>query len=126
MKVHTASFYDPQDWMGTPVRVSHQHPRGLKAVWDVLPAAYPSVEIYRAYRAGRIDADEFTVQYGALLDERYAGNESFRQWVAAHSVGEGDITLLCFERGDTFCHRRVLAHWLHERSQGAMGLGMLR
>ena len=41
-------------------------------------------------------------------------------------MSEGDITLLCFERDDQFCHRRVLARWLHERSQGEMGLGMLR
>jgi uncharacterized protein YeaO (DUF488 family) len=126
VKLHTASFYDPQDWLGAPVRVSHQHPRGVKAQWEVLPGVYPSGEIYRAFRAGRITAEEFAVQYRALLDERYAQDKAFRQWLASHSTAKGDVTFLCFERGDRFCHRRVLAAWLHERFHGAMCLGMLR
>ena len=112
--------------MGTPVRVSRQHPRGLKTQWETLPAAYPARELVRDLHEGQISAEGFTSHYLALLEERYGEDESLRRWVASRARSDGDITLLCFERDDQFCHRRVLARWLHERSQGAMGLGMLR
>ncbi len=124
--LHTASFYDPQDWLGQRVRVSRQHPRGLTTQWDTLPGAYPDADTVHAFRAGAITADEFASRYERLLDERYEENGAFRAWVDSLPDIGGDVTLLCFERGERFCHRRVLAEWLLRRAGGRVRRGMLR
>ena len=53
--LYTASYYDPQDWVGQPYRVSRAHPRGRKTQWETLPFLYPPLELLRAYRQGDLD-----------------------------------------------------------------------
>ena len=105
--LYTASFYDPEHWKGQRYRVSRAHPRGMRAQWDTAPFLYPPRELLRDYRAGTLDFVALSLQWvqglGALAD----------------------MTLLCFERGETQCHRRVAANWLLERAS-ELRLGELR
>ena len=112
--IYTASFYDPQQWRGQPYRVSRAHPRGRRAQWDTAPFLYPVRELLRAYRGGELDFEALSLEYRRGLDEAYQQKEEFREWVDALSA-LGDFTLLCFERGETPCHRRVAAQWLLEQ-----------
>ena len=112
--LYTASFYDPQDWQGQCYRVSRAHPRGRRAQWDTAPFLYPPRELLREYRSGGLDFNSLSLEYWRGLDESYDQVDKFREWVQGLSA-LGDVTLLCFERGEKPCHRRVAARWLLER-----------
>ncbi len=112
--LYTASFYAPQHWVGRAYRVSRAHPRGRRTQWETLPFLYPSRALLLAYRQGELDFAALSRAYREGLEAGYDLDRRFREWVAA-APGLGNITLLCFEQGDTPCHRRVAAQWLLER-----------
>ena len=122
--LYTASFYDPQHWVGQAFRVSRAHPRGRKTQWGTLPSLYPPLELLRAYRNGEIDFHSLSEEYRANLDQKLLVDLGLRRF-AERLPYLGDATLLCFERGEEPCHRRVAAQWLQERVSGVV-LGELR
>ena len=94
--LYTASFYDPQDWVGRVYRVSRAHPRGRKTQWETLPFFYPPRDLLRAYRADDIDFPGFQRDYLAGLEAAIGRAGELREWLAA--VPSLDrFTLLCFE-----------------------------
>ena len=111
--LYTASFYDPCDWVGQPYRVSRAHPRGLKTQWETLTFLYPPLELLRAYRKGELDFEALSEAYRDNLDQKILVDFRLRRWME-QAPTLGDVTLLCFERGDDPCHRRVAAHWLRD------------
>ena len=122
--LYTASFYDPQDWIGRAYRVSRAHPRGRKTQWETAPFLYPPLELLRAYRQGNLDFAGLSRAYRENLDQKLLVDFHLRRWLEQLPT-LGDVTLLCFERGDDPCHRRVAAEWLEERVPG-LALGELR
>ena len=113
--LYTASFYDPDHWVGQRYRVSRAHPRGRTAQWDTAPMLYPSRDLLRAYRGGTLDFATLSMEYRQELDSMYEEGPGFREWIDGLAA-LGDVTLLCFERGEKLCHRRVAAQWLLERA----------
>ena len=122
--LYTASYYDPEDWVGQPYRVSRAHPRGRKTQWETLSCLYPPLELLRAYRDGQLNFDTLSNEYRRNLDEKLLVDYRLRKWLELLPT-LGDVTLLCFERGDDPCHRRVAAQWLRERVPG-LELGELK
>lgn len=122
--LYTASFYDPHHWVGQPFRVSRAHPRGRRAQWETLPCLYPPLDLLRAYQGAEIDFTELSEEYRANLDQKLVVDIGLRRFVE-RLPGLGDVTLLCFERGNEPCHRRVAARWLEEHVPG-LTLGELR
>ena len=121
--LHTASFYDLQDWAGLCYRVSRSHPRGKQAQWDTAPFLYPPRDLLNEYRQGALDFAGLAQKYRGFLDDEITNLAAFQEWVDA-LPSMGDVTLLCFERGQKSCHRRVAAEWLLERVPG-LGRGRL-
>ena len=113
--LYTASFYDPEDWVGQRYRVSRAHPRGKQTQWELAPLLYPNRLLLNAYREGSVDFAILTFEYRLALDAIYEKDVGFREWVDG-LASAGDLTLLCFERGEKPCHRRVAAQWLLERA----------
>ena len=109
--IYTSSFYDPQQWRGQLYRVSRAHPRGRRTQWDTAPPLYPPRDLLKAYRGGDLDFPALSLEYRKGLDGAYLQNQQFQEWVDGLPA-LGDFTLLCFERGETPCHRRVAAQWL--------------
>lgn len=122
--LYTASFYDPQDWVGRCYRVSRAHPRGKRAQWELAPFLYPEKELLNSYRAGAVAFSTLTLEYRRGLDATYERGGVFKEWVDGLASAD-DLTLLCFERGEKPCHRRVAAQWLLERAPG-LEAGSLR
>ena len=122
--LYTASYYDLQDWVGQPYRVSRAHPRGRKTQWETLSFLYPPLELLRAYRRGDLDFAALSEAYRKDLDQKVLVDYRLRKWLELLPT-LGDVTLLCFERGDDHCHRRVAAQWLGERVPD-LELGELR
>ncbi len=85
---------------------------------------YPARELLRAYRGGDLDFAALSLEYRKGLDVAYQQIQQFQAWVDGLPA-LGDFTLLCFERGETPCHRRVASQWLLERLSG-LGSGELR
>ena len=115
--LYTASFYDPEDWVGRRYRVSRAHPRGKQTGWELAPRLYPDRLLLDAYREGAVDFNIMSIEYRLALDLSYKKHGEFRDWVDGLDEA-GDLTLLCFERGEKLCHRRVAAQWLLERVPG--------
>ena len=111
--LYTASFYDPQDWVGRVFRVSRAHPRGRKTEWETAPSLYPPLDLLRAYRRGEVDFAALSQRYRENLDQKLRVDYGLRRWLEQLPTLD-DLTLLCFERGDDPCHRRVAARWLRE------------
>lgn len=122
--LYTASFYDPQHWQGQCYRVSRAHPRGKRTQWETAPFLYPPRELLNEYRSGALDFNGLALEYCRGLDADYDKLLQFREWVQSLS-SLGDVTLLCFERGERPCHRRVAARWLLDRVP-ALGCADLR
>ncbi len=113
--LYTASFYDPDHWVGQPYRVSRAHPRGRPTQWQTAPFLYPSRDLLRAYQRGDVDFPALAAAYRQELDALYQQDGEFWEWVAGLAES-GDVTLLCFERGDKPCHRRIAAQWLLDKT----------
>ena len=122
--LYTASYYDQHHWVGQPYRVSRAHPRGRKTQWESLSFLYPPLELLRAYRDGQLDFETLSGEYLRNLDQKLLVDYRFRKWLE-QLPNLGDATLLCFERGDEPCHRRVAAQWLGEHVP-ELQLGQLR
>ena len=122
--LYTASFYDREHWQGQCYRVSRAHPRGRSAEWDTARSLYPPRELLQAYRSGQLNFAGLSTEYLKELDASYQQDAQFQEWVDGLPT-VGDLTLLCFERGDMPCHRRVAAQWLLDKAPGLVG-GKLR
>ena len=81
--LHTASFYDPQDWKGQCYRVSRAHPRGRRTQWEVAPFLYPDRQLLQAYRRGDLDFAALSLEYKQGLDEAYSQSEQFQEWASS-------------------------------------------
>jgi len=108
--MYTASFYEPQNWVGKLYRVSRQHPRGFKTQWETLSFFYPPLDLLKGYRAGRLNFEEFGSSYEQYLEIKYRTSIVPSRLNQLSSVG--DFTLLCFEKAGLPCHRSVLASWI--------------
>ena len=64
----------------------------------------PSIELLNDYRKKKIDWSEYEKRY---LKEMEANKELIKKLRERSDKGE-IITLLCWERDDGFCHRRLL------------------
>jgi len=122
--LYTASFYAMEDWQGQVYRVSRGHPRGRKTLWETLPFLYPSRILLQTYQSGDLDFTGLETEYRKELASSRQESQMFQEWLDG-LPSQGDLTLLCFEKADQPCHRRVLAQWLLE-TVPRLGLGAMR
>ncbi len=122
--IHTASFYQPEKWIGIAYRVSRYHPRGQIKRWESVPVLYPPAVVLRDFRSGIIDFETYTQSYLETVEANYLKDLRLSHWLEEVALLES-ITLLCFEREGERCHRHPLARWLVEQQPG-MKLGKLR
>ena len=122
--IHTASFYQPENWVGTPYRISLYHPRGRRNKWESVQALYPPVALLRDFRSGRVDFETYIQLYMESVEANYFNDIKLHHWLEEVALLDS-LTLLCFEREGERCHRHPLAYWLAERQPG-MEVGELR
>ena len=72
------------------------------------PGLGPKTEFLWDYKAGKIDQEEYTRQYMEQVLVPLSAVELYRELIRMY--GE-DITLLCWEKPPTFCHRYLVARW---------------
>lgn len=76
--------------------------------------APPEKLLWKAQQ-GKISHEEYRARYLEAIERQYTPASLLEALAAAHS--DRDIVLLCFEKKETFCHRRVLAEWLKGAAQ---------
>ena len=102
-----ASWYQRENWLGKPMRISRYAGRGMKKAqhnWGVVSCLVPDWELVKAYRSGRISEQEYSSAYKRGLEESWG---EVLGWLSSLSPDE-DITLLCHEPEGQFCHRRLV------------------
>ena len=122
--IYTASFYQPENWVGVRYRISRAHPRGKTTDWQVQPYLYPSRPLLREYQGGAIDFMGFDARYREELENTLQSVAGFQEWLDGLAA-TGDFTLLCFEPQGEPCHRRLATAWLLERLPD-LQLGQMR
>ena len=95
------SWFDKEK-VGRVLSISLGKPRGVHCDGQV-HVLFPTCEIVRGYKAGKISEQEYVESYVELLRGRY---RPLRAWL--DSIDE-DVTLCCFEREGEFCHRLLVA-----------------
>ena len=114
MELYTSHWGNTElaDLAAVPIAISRGKPRWrLPYRYRVLGQLAPSREVFSIE-----DPDEFTAAYLAQLDE--LGAEKAVSDLARIGTEHGGrpLVLLCFEAPGEFCHRRILADWLEERT----------
>lgn len=85
----------------------------------VLQEAIPSWEtIVGPYKEGTITENDFVIRYRRQIESKMfnillALDTILEQ---AKALGLQDIVFLCYEKPGRFCHRRVFAKWLQEKT----------
>lgn len=64
----------------------------------------PSINLLNEYRQGKIDWDEYEIKYTREMED----NKELISRLRIRSNNGEVITLLCWEVGDSHCHRRLL------------------
>jgi len=103
--IHTASWFNKQDWKGISISVSLSTPKGLIADTE-LSCFKPTWDIVRALQANTITWEEYKDKYIAILN---------RVDIDFSTLNNGEHTLLCWEKTPERCHRSLLAGWLKEK-----------
>ena len=115
MAVRTKCLYAPPEPSdGDRILVSRYWPPyktwAKLQLTQFFPQLAPSPALLKAYRANRLMWGEFDAAYRAEM-EAPLGKVMIKrlaEWArSAHAEGK-NITLLCFEKEDTHCHRRIL------------------
>jgi len=86
--------------------------RWVKSFYDYdvwLRQLAPSIELLNDYRRKKIDWNEYEIRYLKEMEDK---QELIKELKKRSDRGEV-ITLLCWEKDDRFCHRRLLRSLIH-------------
>ena len=109
-----ASWYQPQNWRGSLVRISAQAGRGVSKAqhpWAVVPCLVPDWTLVKQFKSGTISEAQYTAAYLRMLHQR---DHDVAAWLTTLTPGD-DLTLLCHEPDGAFCHRRLVADLVKKR-----------
>jgi len=111
--LYVASFFNPRAHHGSVISIANTAPAGFRSVRraDIF---VPGRRLVWDWKDGRITWPQYTERYMARLDERIAQHHLDRARAWARNPNR-HLTLCCWEREPTRCHRSLLAEWLRER-----------
>ncbi len=109
MPVRTKSIFQPVEREdGYRILITRFYPRGVarKNFHDWATVLSPNPDLLFAFKEGRIDWQEFKSEFINQLRGDVASLEAI---CTLHELSESeDITLLCFERSGSPCHRHLV------------------
>jgi len=110
MALRTKSIYEPRaESDGIRVLITRFYPRGVKKErfdrWT--KDLSPSKELLQAYRSKEKNWDVFRSEFISQLKANPASMDAIR--LVRSESKKGDVTLLCYERGELPCHRYIVA-----------------
>ena len=109
MVIKTKSIFQPaEEEDGLRILITRFYPRGVrKEHFDLwLRELSPSADLLMRYKEGRIGWKDFV---SVLKQELYSNTDSWETInVLSKDAKDNDITLLCYERSSTPCHRHIV------------------
>lgn len=116
MVLKTKSIYDKREEEedGLRVLVTRYYPRGVrKGSFDRwVRELSPSKQLLQEYREGGKSWPEFRSAFIAELKQNDAARDEIR--ALRRESGRRDVTLLCYERAGSPCHRYVVAELIEK------------
>lgn len=119
--IYTASYFEPQNWHGTPYAISRSIPANLKGVngnhplrWLLAPSDrlldwWKRQESRYQENGWQFPDEQATGQYTAQYwDELKPNADKIKAYLASEAARE-DQTWLCWEKSGEFCHRNLAA-----------------
>lgn len=70
----------------------------------------PRKEDLEAFKAGKITWEEYAQRYRGFLEVSYQADPKFFDDILENEK----VFLVCYEKDDRYCHRRLLANFLRE------------
>lgn len=107
MKIYTSNFANAGK-APNPVAISKGVPIWFKG--QVYKALAPTWELVNAYKKDGISVQKYEKRYFKLLADRGIKPEKVLAGLSVYN--EDEVTLLCWEAPNKFCHRRLIADWL--------------
>ena len=110
MDIYTAHYrYPGPDRIDITVKGNLMPGKVLAPDWDMV----------KGYQAGTIDQWTYTIKYFATITNRIMQiGDEWRLALDIIGTTPGSITLVCFCKPQTFCHRVLAAQLLQEMSYG--------
>ncbi len=100
------SHYAELDDVPSPVAISVEIPKTFQG--KVFAKLMPTRVLESTYKAGEINEEDYTQTYLRLLENRGLTPADVVQHLPFR------CTLMCWEKPYQFCHRHVVAKWIHE------------
>lgn len=95
-----------------PIYVTRFPPKDNTLI-PVLQDLSPSIELFNDYKTNKIEWNEFVLRYNkeVLHDD----NDTLNNLISVVKMGQ-DICLICFEKDNEFCHRRLVAEYIANKT----------
>lgn len=107
--IKTKSIYKPKDDEdGLRILITRFYPRGVrKGHFDQwLRELAPTKGLLKGYKAGKIKQTQFTTRFLEQMNSDEASKQTIQTLVKL--AKKSNVTLLCYEPDDEFCHRHLL------------------
>lgn len=114
--LYCASYHEPQNHHGELISISRSVPKGIK-VTRHLDFFKPTQDLLQWWKTTSQDESawsEYTSRFWSILSDR---KTQILDWI--HGLGRKpthDMTLLCWEKAGTYCHRNLVARLLQKHS----------
>ncbi len=102
--LYTASYFEPQHHHGLKIAISRTVPRGFKVDGSLLFLA-PNSDLLNDWKAQKIDEAGYIQQYREQIKDNWG---EVKAWLDKLNAKQ-QLTLLCYEKKDSFCHRALIA-----------------
>lgn len=105
------SYFSRVSMVKNPIAICGGIPDWYTGKW--FKGLAPKWSFFDAYKKGKIDENGYTEEYKKQV---LADLDQFeiRDYLMSMYPGEEDITLLCYETPDEFCHRHLVSDWFKE------------
>lgn len=107
MIIHTTCFSRLKE-ARNPVSISRTCPKGVR-IPTYTPLA-PSWDILNAYKNGSLDWNGYVERYQKEILEKLDRAQVLYDLYGL--AGSNEVTLVCWERSGSFCHRHLACAWL--------------
>jgi len=121
MKIHVASFFEPQNHRGRPLSIAMCQPKKFQDI-KIITCLLPTWSLVSRYRTGKITKEEYEQIYEDKILKHLTPYILISQILDAVGKRIKEATLLCWEKEGEFCHRTLVYKWLEKQKKERPGI----
>ena len=114
--IYSASYFETQNIHGSRISISRSEPQKI-AVDGKLAIFVPERSILSDYKHGRIDIEGYINRY---REQMRRSLPHIRAWLDSLDPSV-DMTLLCWEKAEQFCHRNLAISFVERYRHDCFG-----